>query len=318
MLPAIHPFGIHVPMYGLMAVLGLCAYVVTYFVIVEKIEKVDRTSSNRLLLVSAIGFACLYIFAYLFNSLYHSIEKGKIVWGGITWLGGVLGAFPAILLCIHWLVPKARGNELRHFSHMVTGIVLGHAFGRLGCFLGGCCFGKVTDGPFGVIFPAGSTAALKYPGVDGASLPVYPTQLFEAVFELALFLVMVWGYKKLKEYNVSIYLGAYSVFRFLIEFLRGDDRGSLGAWLSPSQWSCILLLITSVLLVLFQRGLLFRRLNEKCAQWRVTAQKTPTVIMGRHGMDHVAMLRELQKLRDEDIITAEEFQVKKEEILKRI
>lgn len=318
MYPVIHIFGIHVAMYSLMAFLGVCAYVTMYFLVVEKGEKLDRTSSNRLLFVSVIGLISLYIFAFLFNSLYHSIEEGEVVWGGITWLGGVIGSFPVILVCIHWLVPKARGNAVYYFSLIVPGIVLGHAFGRLGCFFGGCCFGKVTYGPFGVVFPEGSPAAELYPGADGKSLPVYPTQLFEAFFEFALFSFMILSRKKLKKYNLAIYLIAYGLFRFLIEFLRGDDRGSLGALLSPSQWSCIFLLLAAFFLVLFQKGRIFRRLNAKCALWRETARKTPVVVMGEHGPDYVAILKELQKLREDGIITEEEFLSKKEEILKRI
>lgn len=324
MLPSIHIFGIHIASYALMAVLGLISYVICYIFLVEKREKLDRVTSNRLLFVSALGFIVMYFSALFFDGIYHSIEAGKLSFGSITWLGGVIGSFPAMILGIHFLVPKAKGNALYYFSLMVPGIVLGHFFGRLGCFLGGCCFGRPVAPDdalkfLGVVFPEGSSAAKLYPGEDGKSLPVYPTQLFEAVFELALFIFMLATDKKLKKYNVSVYFIAYGTFRFLLEFLRGDDRGSVGGFLSPSQWSSILIIIAAIYLILFQRGKAFKKLNEKCAVWREEAAKMPVTVLNKRGeVDNVAMLRELQELKKEGILTEEEFRTKKQEILKRM
>ena len=324
LFPAIHIFGFHVPMYALMAVTGLISYVVCYIFLVEKKEKIDRVTSNRLLFVSFLGFVVMYFSALFFDGIYHSLETGKISFGSITWLGGVLGSFPAMVLGIHFLVPKAKGNAVYIFSLMVPGIVLGHFFGRLGCFFGGCCYGRpVAAGDafafLGVVFPEGSSAAKQYPGADGNSLPVYPTQLFEAIFELALFIVMLVSYKKTKKYNISIYFFAYGTFRFLIEFLRGDDRGSLGGVLSPSQWSSLFIIIAAILLILFQNGIIFKKLNEKCRIWREEAAKLSVTVINKKGrIDNVEMLRELQQLKREGIITEEEFKAKKQEILKRM
>lgn len=318
MFPVLHIFGFHIPMYSLMTFLGVVAYAVTYYCIIERGKNLDRVSSNRFIFVSILGIIALYVFAYLFNSLYHSIEQGEIVFGGITWLGGVVGCVPVMLLGIHVLVPKAKGNAVELFSLVIPGLVLGHAFGRMGCFFGGCCFGGVTDGPFGVVFPAGSHAAHLYPGENGASLPLYPTQLFEACFEFLLFLTMVIFRKKISKYNLGIYAIAYGIFRFFIEFLRGDDRGSLVGVLSPSQWTSILLIIFGVFLILFQKGFSFKKLLAKCESWREIAKKTPITIMNKKGIDNVAMIRELQQLRNDGIITEEEFNSKKADILKRM
>lgn len=318
MLKSFHFLGIHVAMYSLMVFLGICAFALCYVFIVEKGEKLDRVSSNRLIFASALGIVSMYIFAYLLNSLYHSIEEGKVTWGGITWLGGVIGSFPITIALIHFLVPKARGNAVYYFSLLVPGIVLGHAFGRLGCFFAGCCFGRVTDSFLGITFPEGSAPAKYAISVTGANHAVLPTQLFEAVFEFALFFVMIFALKKHKKYNLAVYFIAYGIFRFIMEFFRADDRGSLGALLSPSQWTCIIMVILAGLLILFQRGITFEKLKKKCAEWREIARKTPVTVMGKHGVDNIAMLRELEKLRAEKIITDEEFREKKKEILKRI
>lgn len=301
MYPVIHVFGFHVASYALMAFLGIYAFALCYFFIVEKGSKLDRVSSNRLIFASAIGIVSMYIFAYLFNSLYHSIEQGKIVWGGITWLGGVIGSFPVTIALIHFLVPKARANAVYYFSLLLPEIVIGHAFGRLGCFLAGCCFGRVTDSFLGVTFPDGSTAAKYAISETGANYAVLPTQLFEAVFEFVLFFVMIFALKKHKKYNLAVYFITYGIFRFIIEFMRADDRGSLGSLLSPSQWTCIVMVILAGFLILFQRGIAFDKLNKKCAEWREVSRKTPVTVMGKHGVDNVAMLRELEKLRAEKL-----------------
>ena len=124
--------------------------------------------------------------------------------------------------------------------------------------------------------------------------------------------------KKISKYNLGIYAIAYGIFRFFIEFLRGDDRGSLVGVLSPSQWTSILLIIFGVFLILFQKGFSFKKLLAKCESWREIAKKTPITIMNKKGIDNVAMIRELQQLRNDGIITEEEFNSKKADILKRM
>jgi len=319
MFPAIHLFGIHISMYALMTFLGVVAYFVCYFIFVEKKEKVDRGTSNRLLLVSLAGLASLYVFAFLLNSLYHSIEKGEVVMGGITWLGGIMFAIPIMILLIHFIVPKAKGRAVELCSLMIPGIAIGHALGRLGCFFAGCCFGKVTDGPFGISFPEGSTAAKLYPAAGGGSLPVYPTQLFEAAFEVAIFLFMVIGYKKWKKFNVPIYMIGYSVFRFLLEFLRGDDRGLLGSALSPSQWNAIIFLALGVAVLLYLLEITPNKIKSACKAWQEAADKIPVEPLKKNGeVDNAAVLSDLKRLRDEGVLTEEEYAAKKEEVLKRM
>ncbi len=306
-------------MYSLMVFLGIVAFFAIYFILVEKGERLDRFTSNRMIFAGALGIVVLYASAFVLNSLFHTIEKGEIVIGGITWLGGVLGAFPFTIFAIHKLVPRAKGDALAYFSMLIPGLVIGHAFGRLGCFFGGCCFGKVTDSIFGVSFPEGSTAANLYPGgPNGGSLPVYPTQLFESLFEFILGLVLILSYKKLKRYNVEIYLIAYGVFRFLMEFLRGDDRGATRIWFSPSQLMCILLLVAAVLLILYRNGVIFKKLGAKCAVWREEAKKNPTPVRKKRGESPADTLRKLYELKEDGILSEEEYETKKRDLLDRM
>ena len=317
MYKAIHIAGMHVPMYSLMVFFGIVAFFITYFVLVERKEGVERVSSNRLLFSSALGIVVLALSAFVFNSIFHSIEQGRIVVGGITWLGGVLGAFPVMVLLIHNFVPQAKGNALYFFSLLIPGIVIGHAFGRLGCFFGGCCYGGPTDSFLGVVFPEGSSAAKTY----GYGVKVYPTQLFEAAFEFLLFTVMIIFRKKLKYYNVEIYLIAYGIFRFLMEFLRGDDRGGTGFFLTPSQLMCIILLITATLLILYRNRIIFKKLNDKCIVWQkeaLAAIKNPPAKREDRAAVSLKTLKELHELKEQGILTEEEYEQKKKDILNRL
>lgn len=321
MFRVIHVMGAHVSMYSVLLFIGIAAFFVVYFLLVEKGEKLDRFNSNRMLVVSAAGIAVLGLSALVFNSIFHSIEKKKLIIGGITWLGGVIGCFPFMVFAIHKFVPKAKGSALDYFSLLIPGLVLAHAFGRLGCFCGGCCYGKVTNGPFGVSFPAGSIAANQYPSASGGSLPVYPTQLFEAAFDVLLFAVMLIFRKKLKRYNIEIFLYSYGAVRFLLEFLRGDDRGSTGFALSPAQVICIIMVIAATLLILYRNGVIFKKYAEKCRQWREEAASAPPRTGKRkkgQSEDAVNALKELHKLKKAGAISTDEYEKKKNELLKRI
>ena len=127
-------------------------------------------------------------------------------------------------------------------------ITIGHAFGRIGCFFAGCCYGKPTDSIFGVQFPGAYFERLG---------KVHPTQLYEAAFLFVLFGVLSWLLLKKKfQYTMTVYLAAYGVFRFLIEYLRYDDRGQLVSFMSPSQVWSMLFIALAVMVFFLERNYL--------------------------------------------------------------
>jgi len=148
----------------------------------------------------------------------------------------------------------------------MAALAIGHVIGRLGCFMEGCCYGRPTLLPWGVSFtsPACSVAP------DLRGVPLHPTQLYEAVGEaIAAWLMIGWVIPRIREgkyrYGTAFfgYLLYYSVMRFLIEFLRGDDRArSCGRCSQPSQWASLFSGVI-VAVVLWKRGVRERDLAHR-------------------------------------------------------
>ncbi|HSC89677.1 MAG TPA: prolipoprotein diacylglyceryl transferase family protein [Polyangiaceae bacterium] len=173
------------------------------------------------------------------------IERDCFAWarfwaGGLTYYGGFLGASLAA-----WFLLRRDRFPFWKAADMAGQMVpLGLCFGRMGCLLGGCCFGKPWDSPIGVVFPGGSPAShvqAELGLLDSSmlpSLPVHPTQLYEAAGALALTLLLVLWLHPRKRYDGQVFVafvGGYATLRFLLEFARADERGGVAA-LSTSQW----------------------------------------------------------------------------------
>ena len=272
MYPEVTIGSLTISMYSIMTAIGVVFGLLVAYFQIYKGEKISSNTGWRLIICAAIGALFMYFGASFFDSLFHSIEDG--VWRryGITYLGGVVVGFPVTIILIHFLVPAAKGRALYVFSLMVPAVVLAHAFGRIGCFFAGCCYGKVTDLPIGIVFPPGSDAAISHfgetLGKTQSSLPVLPTMLFESAFEFILFFLMLGFRKKIKGHELEIYLFTYSIFRFILEFYRGDDRGSIGLGISPAQFLDIFCLVVAVLIFLFYRQIIFKKFYNKCLNWQ--------------------------------------------------
>lgn len=172
------------------------------------------------------------------------LERDCLAWarfyaGGLTYYGGFAAASLAAFTLLR--ADKFPFWKAADMAGMV--IPVGIGFGRLGCLFAGCCFGKVTSGPWSLVFPGGSPASdahyklrlLPIPGLD--SLPVHPTQIYEAAVALAIAAFLILRMHGKKRYDGQIFVlfvASYAVARFILEFFRADDRGGfLG--LSTSQ-----------------------------------------------------------------------------------
>jgi phosphatidylglycerol:prolipoprotein diacylglycerol transferase len=120
------------------------------------------------------------------------------------------------------------------------GIALGHVVGRFGCLFAGCCYGKPTSKPWGITFT--DPFAASNVGTP-LGVPLHPTQLYEAGAEFLILVVLLWIERKSRGFagrTFWLYMLLYAVSRFIIEFYRGDERGTVGIF-STSQFISILL-----------------------------------------------------------------------------
>lgn len=154
--------------------------------------------------------------------------------GGLTFYGGLLLAVPGGL----WFAKRRGLRPLQAADLMAPALMLGLAFGRVGCFLNGCCYGSVTDSPLGVRFPR-------------LFAERHATQLYECVCALLLFFVLWHLLRKRCRGEGELFgwmLSIYGVFRITIETFRGDPRGALGPF-STSQLLSIPLITIGAYLV---------------------------------------------------------------------
>ncbi|MCP3659236.1 MAG: prolipoprotein diacylglyceryl transferase [Bacteroidetes bacterium] len=180
------------------------------------------------LFISAIiGARTFYVLMDFSYYLSNPLSIVKVWQGGLVYWGGFIGA---IIYSYFYL----RKNNLDFFplaDIMSPYLALAHAIGRLGCFVAGCCYGRPTGHFFGVIF--------KHPeSLAPLSQALHPTQLYEFLGNILLFFILlkILAIKKIKIKNdalqkhgqvFAIYLIFYPILRFIVEFFRGDDRGSL-------------------------------------------------------------------------------------------
>lgn len=224
--------------YGLMIAIGIvCALILA--VQRGKKRNMDVDAIFTLVILAVVfGFLGGKIL-FIIQDFEHFLQEPLMVFsgGGFVVYGGIIVAMiAAILYC------RKKGHSfLKYFDLLVPSVALAQGFGRIGCFLAGCCYGAETSCSIGVVFPAGSIAP--------SGVPLIPTQLFSAAgdFLIALLLVL-YARKDRREGRVgALYLILYGVGRFIIEIFRADYRGEIGM-LSTSQFISIFIVIAGILL----------------------------------------------------------------------
>lgn len=144
--------------------------------------------------------------------------------GGLMFYGGFILSF--IIFFIWCFVKKE--NPLKLADLLAAVIPLGHAFGRIGCFFYGCCYGRDSTAWCAVTFPRGSPSWYEH---GQRMVSVLPTQLFEAFALFVLFGLLMWLWRRANRPSGMIvggYLCGYAIIRFGIEILRGDPRAAVG------------------------------------------------------------------------------------------
>lgn len=174
------------------------------------------------LLVGLLGARLAFV---LQNLPYYSQNPGLLLnfrEGGISIQGGLLFGFATTA----WMFRQRRIPVQNGLDITAAPVLLGMALGRIGCVLHGCCYGKVCDQPWGLVYPESTHLG---------SLPRHPVQLYELGLDLALMAAVLWMLGRLRFAGQAFWVmfGGYGIVRFVTEYFR--EGGTAGP-LTPAQW----------------------------------------------------------------------------------
>lgn len=265
MFPSFEIFGRTIGMYSLTTIVGIiCAGFLVYFLARKKGIIFDHIVLAGLSALAGMftgghllyGITRLPDFFMLLDKHPELLDSSKTLFsllgetfGGMVFFGGVFGG----ILGVYFFAKFTKKSTRLYLNAFAPAFALIHAFGRIGCFLGGCCYGIHYEGPLHVHFP--EIAVIGYANADIADFPRFPVQLLESLAEFLICLMLVLLFKKYGEKIslIKVYLFSYSIVRFLDEFLRGDFiRGFWGPF-STSQWVSIGIILVITFLFVWEK-----------------------------------------------------------------
>ena len=210
-------------------------------------------------------FICIFSlvggFSYYFATRLYGISNPSL---SEIFNNGGLGSFGAYLFGIIGgicLFKLAKVNVWFALDTYTPVIALVHSLGRIACFLGGCCFGIVSDLPWAVLYPSDSPAYLEHLSQgkilsgNNYSLPVHPVQLYESIFCFILFIILLRLINKKKTGGLLFcgYIICYAMLRFFMEFLR-DDYQLSAYFLSLPQILSVLFITVGIVTIAIIRS----------------------------------------------------------------
>lgn len=184
-----------------------------------------------LILGAVIGARLLYVITFWREQFAGEpwLEVLKVWKGGLVYYGGLIGAS---LACI--LFARVKRFELWKLADLLApSIPLGYVFGRVGCFLNGCCYGAPCKLPWAVHYPAPHET-------HAAEVGVHPTQIYDAILSLGLYAGLAWFFprRRFPGQVFAAYLIGYACLRGFVEIFRGDypaHQRFLSGWVTPAQ-----------------------------------------------------------------------------------
>jgi phosphatidylglycerol:prolipoprotein diacylglycerol transferase len=166
---------------------------------------------------------------------FHAIQHG-----GLVYYGGLIGATIAGVIYIRWKkLPLWKTADV-----LAPSIALGNVFGRIGCLLNGCCYGRACNLPWAIRFPADNP-------LNPPTYPVHPTEIYDALLNLIVYFFLAWLFRR-KKFDGQIFatfLLCYAVTRSFVEYFRGDYTNlhyHLG--LTPAQWISVPIFVAGLAL----------------------------------------------------------------------
>lgn len=198
-----------------------------------------------LIVGALVGARTLYVSSY-----WREQFAGKPFWeifmiqhGGLVYYGGLIGASLACIIFVRLKkLPLWKVADL-----LAPSIALGHAFGRIGCLLNGCCYGRACSLPWAIHFP---------PGHETYPKAVHPTEIYESLLNFVLYAALAWLYRR-KKFDGQVfgcYLVSYAVIRSFVEMFRGDyPQYYFGGRVTPAQLVSFFILIAGLALLAILR-----------------------------------------------------------------
>lgn len=256
MLPTVALFSRSVPSYGLLTAIG-CLLAVAYLKLTGR-GRPEHAADIELVMIygligAFVGAKLLYLVTVVpgllkdISCLFSNPADflSNYLGSGFVFYGGFYGCIFAVwLYCTRRNVPFSQ--MMRFF---LPAVPLVHMFGRIGCFFTGCCYGSPAAPPYGIAFSCSEIAP--------NGIPLFPVQLYEAAVELCLFIHLT-RMSRGRRSGIQMllhYAFLYSIARFLLEYLRGDDyRGFLGPFSTSQVIAILTILIFTFSSRPFQRG----------------------------------------------------------------
>lgn len=236
MYPSVIILGKTIPSYWLCALLGIFFCSILLLIRHKDFKELEQVDITNTAALSGIGMIIGGRVLFVITIIPFIVKNFKailadrdvllqILSNGIVFYGGLIGALAAMYM----YTSRYKLDKKLMFDYFAPAIPLFHAFGRIGCFLTGCCYGIECD-HLGIAFSHSEIAP--------NGVPLFPVQLLGSALELVLFaLVVMYEKKHHKEGKaVFFYLLMYSVGRFFVEFIRGDEARGFLLGISTSQW----------------------------------------------------------------------------------
>lgn len=260
MYPIINLFGIHVGTYGLCILSGgFAAFAVIFYCVRRRFGK--EKNDFVLAYVFSVAFSVLgaVLLKPVINTIivavhyenYKSMSLDNILsflFGEIVFYGGLTGAILGLALyCRMYKTPLLPLLDIG-----AVGVPLAHAIGRVGCMFGGCCWGAVTtqENPLSIIYPTYPVEALH--GITAPSgVPLWNVPMMEAAFLMVLFIINFIIFHRSRKNGICFvtYLLLYGIWRFAIEYIRGDAIRGKYYIFTTSQYISILLIISGIIIL---------------------------------------------------------------------
>ncbi len=238
-----------IDMYVIMLCLAAISAIVIFRITADK-NGLGAKIQNLCLFDGVISIVVGYYSAVLFQAFYNIPKYGELridSQTGATFYGGLIGG-AACFLAIYFIAGHfmfGKGGEHIRYIRTITdlaspAIAAAHGFGRIGCLMAGCCYGRETDAWYGIY-------------MSSVGKRVVPIQLFEAIILFALFALFMYRAMKGRTYNLPLYMCVYGAWRFLIEYARDDYRGTtFVSFLTPSQLTAVAMILGAAVLFFFE------------------------------------------------------------------